>query len=205
MSQKLIIFSAPSGAGKTTIVKHLLGVYPKNLSFSISATTRLPRSYEKSNKDYYFISAEDFRKKIAEKEFIEYEQVYDGLYYGTLRSEVERLWSQGKVVVFDVDVKGGVALKQEFGERALAVFVQPPSIKELRKRLLSRQTETDETLKERVGKAEIEMEFAPFFDEVIINDSLSEALDFSEKIVEEFIFKKAQHNHHQQHHKNTML
>ena len=191
MSQKLIIFSAPSGAGKTTIVKHLLGVYPEILSFSISATTRSPRHYEKPNKDYYFISVEEFRKKIEEKEFIEYEQVYEGLYYGTLRSEVERLWSQGQVVVFDVDVKGGVALKQEFGEAALAVFVQPPSIKELRKRLLSRNTETAETLKERVQKAEIEMEFAPFFDKVIINDSLSEALGYSEQIVEEFILKKA--------------
>ena len=191
MSQKLIIFSAPSGAGKTTIVKHLLGVYPEILSFSISATTRSPRHYEKPNKDYYFISVEEFRKKIEEKEFIEYEQVYEGLYYGTLRSEVERLWSQGQVVVFDVDVKGGVALKQEFGEAALAVFVQPPSIKELRKRLLSRNTETDKTLKERVEKAEIEMEFAPFFDKVIINDSLSEALGYSEQIVEEFILKKA--------------
>jgi len=204
MSQKLIIFSAPSGAGKTTIVKHLLGVYPEILSFSISATTRSPRGYEKPNKDYYFISAEEFRKKIAENEFIGYEQVYDGLYYGTLRSEVERLWSQGQVVVFDVDVKGGVALKQKFGEAALAVFVKPPSIKELRKRLLSRKTETDETLKERVEKAEIEMEFAPFFDEVVINDSLSEALDFSEQIIEEFILKKPNHNHHQ-HHKNTTL
>ncbi len=197
MSQKLIIFSAPSGAGKTTIVKHLLGVYPKILSFSISATTRLPRPYEKQNKDYYFISVEDFQGKIGNKEFIEYEQVYDGLYYGTLKSEVERLWSQGQVVVFDVNVKGGVALKQEFGENALAVFVKPPSIKELRKRLLSRKTETEETLKERVEKAEIEMEFAPFFDEVVINDSLSEALDYSEKIVEHFILKEAQHNHHQ--------
>lgn len=204
MSQKLIIFSAPSGAGKTTIVKHLLGVYPEILSFSISATTRSPRAYEKPNKDYYFISVDEFRKKIENSDFIEYEQVYEGLYYGTLRSEVERLWSQGQVVVFDVDVKGGVALKQEFGERALAVFVKPPSIKELRKRLLSRKTETDDTLKERVEKAEIEMEFAPFFDEVVINDSLSEALDFSEKIVEEFILKKPQHNHHQ-HHKNTTL
>lgn len=191
MSHKLIIFSAPSGAGKTTIVKHLLSVYPEILSFSISATTRSPRPYEKPNKDYYFISVEEFRKKIENKEFIEYEQVYEGLYYGTLRSEVERLWNQGQVVVFDVDVKGGVALKQEFGTHALAVFVQPPSIKELRKRLLSRKTETDETLKERVEKAEIEMEFAPFFDEVVINDSLSEALDYSEKIVEDFILKKA--------------
>ncbi|WP_291726738.1 guanylate kinase [Bernardetia sp.] len=191
MSQKLIIFSAPSGAGKTTIVKHLLGVYPEILSFSISATTRSPRPYEKPNKDYYFISVEEFRKKIENQEFIEYEQVYDGLYYGTLRSEVERLWSMGQVVVFDVDVKGGVALKQEFGDAALAVFVQPPSIKELRKRLISRNTETDETLKERVQKAEIEMEFAPFFDEVIINDSLSEALGYSEQVVEEFILKKA--------------
>lgn len=199
MSQKLIIFSAPSGAGKTTIVKHLLGVYPEILSFSISATTRLPRAYEKPNKDYYFISVDEFRKKIENNEFIEYEQVYDGLYYGTLRSEVERLWSQGQVVVFDVDVKGGVALKQEFGEAALAVFVQPPSIKELRKRLLSRKTETDDTLKERVEKAEIEMEFAPFFDEVVINDSLSEALDYSEKIVEDFILKKPDHKHHQHH------
>ncbi|AFM05862.1 guanylate kinase [Bernardetia litoralis DSM 6794] len=204
MSQKLIIFSAPSGAGKTTIVKHLLSVYPKTLSFSISATTRSPRAYEKPSQDYYFISVEEFRKKIDNKAFIEYEQVYDGLYYGTLRSEVERLWSEGKVVVFDVDVKGGVALKQEFQEAALAVFVKPPSITELRKRLLSRQTETDETLKERVEKAEIEMEFAPFFDEVVINDSLSEALDYSEKIVEEFISKKPQHNHHQ-HHKNITL
>ncbi|WP_338791427.1 guanylate kinase [Bernardetia sp. Wsw4-3y2] len=204
MSQKLIIFSAPSGAGKTTIVKHLLGVYPEILSFSISATTRSPRSYEKPNKDYYFISVNEFIKKMTNNEFIEHEQVYEGLYYGTLRSEVERLWSQGQVVVFDVDVKGGVALKQEFGDAALAVFVKPPSIKELRKRLLSRKTETDETLKARVEKAEIEMEFAPFFDEVVINDSLSEALDFSEKIVEEFILKKPNHNHHQ-HHKNTTL
>ncbi len=130
--------------------------------------------------------------------------MYDGLYYGTLKSEVERLWGEGKVVVFDVDVKGGVTLKQEFGDNALAVFVKPPSIKELRKRLLSRQTETDETLKQRVEKAEIEMEFSPFFDEVVINDSLSEALDFSEKIVEDFISKKPEHNHHQSH-KNTIL
>ena len=191
MSQKLIIFSAPSGAGKTTIVKHLLGVYPEILSFSISATTRSPRAYEKPNKDYYFISVDNFRKRIENNEFIEYEQVYEGLYYGTLRSEVERLWRENKVVLFDVDVKGGVSLKQEFGDQALAIFVQPPSIKELRKRLLSRKTETAETLKERVEKAEIEMEFASFFDKVVINDSLSEALDYSEKIVEDFILKKA--------------
>lgn len=204
MSQKLIIFSAPSGAGKTTIVKHLLGVYPKILSFSISATTRSVRNYETPNKDYYFISVEEFQQKIQNNEFIEYEQVYEGLYYGTLRSEVERLWSQGQVVVFDVDVKGGVALKEAFGEAALAVFVQPPSLKELRKRLVSRNTETAETLKQRVEKAELEMEFAPFFDEVVINDSLSEALDFSEKIVEEFILRKPEHHHHQ-HHKNITL
>ncbi len=204
MSQKLIIFSAPSGAGKTTIVKHLLSVYPKILSFSISATTRSVRNYETPNKDYYFISVEEFQQKIQNNEFIEYEQVYEGLYYGTLRSEVERLWRQGQVVVFDVDVKGGVALKKAFGEAALAVFVQPPSLKELRKRLISRNTETAETLKQRVEKAELEMEFAPFFDEIVINDSLSEALDYSESIVEEFILRKAEHHHHQ-HHKNITL
>src|ERR1700761_1653753 len=153
---KLIIFSAPSGAGKTTIVRHLLSKIPE-LEFSISATTREPRGNEKNGKDYYFISKEDFLHRIAKKQFVEFEEVYSGLFYGTLREEIERIWKKGKTVIFDIDVEGGLHLKRKYDGQALAIFVQPPSLEVLKERLTGRGTDTDEKLQERFLKAEKEL------------------------------------------------
>lgn len=169
-----MIFSAPSGAGKTTIVKYLL-TNRNNLSFSISATTRQPRGAEQDGKDYYFISETEFKQHIASNDFVEWEQVYSGSYYGTLKSEVERIWSEGNVVLFDVDVAGGLNLKKIFGENALAVFVMPPSLEVLEERLRKRGTETEEKIVERVAKAQSEMSFAPNFDQILLNDDLDTA------------------------------
>lgn len=188
MKGKLIIFSAPSGAGKTTIVKHLLQK-GFDLEFSISATSREPRHTETHGKDYYFLSAEEFLAKVENDEFLEWEEVYKGTSYGTLKSEVERIREQGKNVVFDVDVVGGVNIKKYYGDEALAVFVQPPSVEELRKRLIGRSTDSEDKIAMRVAKAEHELTFAPQFDVVVINDKLEEAFVEAEKIISEFIQK----------------
>ncbi len=184
---KLIIFSAPSGSGKTTVVKHLLEVMKEKLAFSVSATTRKKRDSETEGKDYYFLSEAIFQKKIIDHEFLEYEEVYKGLYYGTLYAEVERIWALGKVVVFDVDVKGGIAIKKQFGSQALAVFLRPPSIEVLMERLRKRDTEVEHHLQERIDKANFELEFESQFDKVIINNILSNTLADAEQEVKLFL------------------
>jgi len=186
MDGKLLIFSAPSGAGKTTIVKHLLSKY-KTLEFSVSACSRAPRNGEVNGVDYHFLSVEDFRKRIANDEFVEWEEVYPGSYYGTLWSEVHRIWQKGNHVMFDVDVKGGVNLKKKFPSNSLAVFVMPPSIDELRLRLEKRGTETLDSIDVRVGKAKEEMEYANQFDVIIVNKQVETAFYEAEKAVESFI------------------
>jgi guanylate kinase len=184
---KLIIFSAPSGSGKTTIVKHLVANIPQ-LGYSISACTRPRRGRtEQHGKDYYFMEKEDFEHKIRNEEFVEWEQVYPGAYYGTLKSEVQRIWNNGKHVIFDVDVVGGLKIKEYYGDNALAIFVKVNSIDELRKRLLKRQTETDATLETRLAKAEYEMSFENRFDVVLVNEDLEETLEKAIKIVQDFI------------------
>ncbi|WP_132223711.1 guanylate kinase [Albibacterium bauzanense] len=186
MEGKLIIFSAPSGAGKTTIVKHLLSKFPDKLAFSISASTRQPRTNEVDGKDYYFISKEAFLHKIAHKEFVEFEEVYSGTFYGTLRSEIDRIWASGKIVIFDIDVIGGLHLKKKFGKQALAIFVQPPSLDILIHRLRSRGTDSEDKLKERIAKADKELKFSSEFDIILENDNLEDACIQAEKLVESF-------------------
>ena len=184
---KAIIFSAPSGSGKTTIVKHLLSVNPK-LGFSISACTRDKRGRNEVNgKDYYFLTPEDFKDKIDRDEFIEWEEVYAGNFYGTLKSEVERIWDEGRHVIFDVDVKGGLHLKEYFGDRALAVFVKVPSMDELRERLTDRKTETEDSLSQRIFKAKFEMTFEDKFDVTLVNENLEDSLRKAEEMVNDFI------------------
>jgi guanylate kinase len=184
---KAIIFSAPSGAGKTTIVHHLLGNEALRLSFSVSATSRPKRGHEQDGKDYYFLSSEDFLIRAKAGEFVEWEEVYKDQYYGTMKSEIERIWAEGKNVIFDVDVVGGLNLKKIFGDRALAIFVQPPSIEVLNFRLRNRSTETPEKIAMRIEKAKHEMAFAPKFDMILVNDKLPEALAQAELRVQEFI------------------
>lgn len=183
---RLIIVSAPSGAGKSTLVNYLLFQNP-GLEFSISATCRAPRGKEQHGREYYFLSKEEFEQKIENKEFIEYEEVYSGCYYGTLRSEVERISAKGNTVIFDVDVLGGLNIKKQYGAQALAIFIAPPSVEALRHRLEKRSTDTPEMIKERVGKAEYEMSFAPRFDKVIVNDELEKAKKEIVNAVEEFL------------------
>ncbi len=187
MSNKVIIFSAPSGAGKSTVVNHLLGIHPE-LEFSISATSRAPRGQEQHGVEYYFFSAEEFRQMIAEDKFVEYEEVYAGSFYGTLRSEVERIWAKGNVIIFDIDVQGGVNLKRIFGDQAFSIFIQAPSVEILRERLIGRGTDTPEAIEKRVAKAASEMEFAAGkFDYTLVNDDLQMALAEAERIVDEFL------------------
>lgn len=186
MKGKLIIFSAPSGAGKTTIVKHLLQ-QNFDLEFSISATSRKARHTEINAKDYYFLSDEEFQQKIATEDFLEWEEVYKGTSYGTLKSEVERIRDLGKNVIFDVDVVGGLNIKKYYGDEALAIFVQPPSVEELRNRLTGRSTETEDKIQMRIAKAEHELSFAKDFDVVIVNDKLEKAFEDSENILSEFL------------------
>lgn len=174
MSGKAIIFSAPSGAGKTTIVHHLLQ-QELNLQFSISATSRAPRKVERDGKDYHYMSIHEFQKLIREDAFVEWEEVYEGQFYGTLKSEVERIWAAGKHVIFDVDVVGGLNLKTHFGDAAFSIFVKPPSIIALENRLRLRKTETDESIASRIAKAEQELDFAHEFDYVLVNDDLDKA------------------------------
>lgn len=187
---KLISFSGPSGSGKTSIVKALLQRYPDSFGFSISATTRQKRANEKDGVDYYFISKEEFQEKIKEGAFIEWEEVYDGVFYGTLRSEVERLHQIGKHVLFDIDVEGGLSIKRIYGKRALSIFVMPPSVEELEKRLRNRQTENEDALKKRVDKAIIEIQKAPLFDVIIVNDDLTRAIMQAEHVVRKFLNEK---------------
>lgn len=183
---KLVIFSAPSGSGKTTIVKHLLSL-DLGLEFSVSATSRPLRGNEINGKDYYFLSIEEFKKKIENNEFLEWEEVYEGKFYGTLKSEVERIRNKGNHVVFDVDVVGGCDIKKYFGKEALAVFVQPPSINELRNRLIARGTDTPEVIESRIAKAEYELTFAPQFDVILVNDNLEKSLAEAEKLMLNFL------------------
>lgn len=187
MSGKLIIFSAPSGAGKTTIVRRLLEKHSDKIAFSISASTRQPRGAEVNGVDYYFISKEDFLHKVAKHEFIEFEEVYSGTFYGTLRSEVERIWNEGKHVIFDIDVVGGLRLKSKFPEQALAIFVNPPSLEVLKERLTGRGTDSQEKLNERFAKAEHELSFADKFDVILHNNDLETACAEAEKLVLDFI------------------
>lgn len=186
--QKCIIVSAPSGAGKTTIVRHLLEEFPE-LSFSVSATTRPMRHYEVNGQDYHFMSVEDFKIEIQRGGFIEWEEVYPNQFYGTLKSEIEHIWSQGNKVIFDVDVVGGIHLKEFFGDRALSIFVAPPDINALRKRLEGRKTDTPEKVEMRLKKAEQEMDFSPRFDVILLNADLEKALSDAEKIVSAFLAK----------------
>lgn len=183
---KLVIFSAPSGAGKTTIVHHLLNVFPQ-LKFSVSACSRPMRQHETHGVDYYFLSINEFKQKIVNNEFIEWEEVYKDNFYGTLKAEVERIWKKGMHVIFDVDVVGGLHLKEKFKENALAVFVMPPSVAHLEMRLTSRETETPESIARRVAKAEKELTSAPLFDKVILNDKLEYAFEEAENAVSEFL------------------
>lgn len=186
-SGKLIVFSAPSGSGKTTIVRHLLDLEELNLSFSISATNREARGYEVVGKDYYFISLKQFKEHIRNEDFLEWEEVYRDSFYGTLKEEVHRIWAEKKHVIFDIDVAGGLRIKRKFPERTLAVFVKPPSVDELKRRLKKRKTESDEKINMRIAKASIELATAPQFDHVILNDDLDKALEEAEKLVSDFI------------------
>jgi len=187
ISTKAIIFAAPSGSGKTTIVRFLIEKIP-SLGFSISACTRDKReSVEKSREDYYFLTKDEFKKKIKKEEFLEWEEVYPGKFYGTLKSEIERLWNEGKQVIFDVDVKGGVNLKKHFGNKALAVFVKPPSLKILEQRLSARKTDTEDSLYQRISKAKSEMKFEGKFDATLLNKELKDTLLRAKKLVIDFL------------------
>ncbi len=183
---KLLIFSAPSGSGKTTIVRRLLEQF-SNLEFSISATSRAPRGVEKNGVDYYFLSAEEFAEAVAADKFVEWEEVYKGTCYGTLRSEMERIWSKGNVILFDVDVMGGIRLKEIFGEDAMSIFVMPPSIEELQRRLEGRGTDAPEVIAKRIAKASFELTKAPEFDKQVVNDNLEVAVAEVTEIVKNFI------------------
>lgn len=186
---KLFVFSAPSGSGKTTIVRHLLAQRELNLAFSVSATSRAPRGEEVNGKDYYFISADAFKRKIKNEDFLEWEEVYRDNFYGTLKTEVERLWSEGKHVIFDIDVAGGLRIKKKFPEQTLAVFVKPPSIDELKIRLKKRSTESEDKINMRIAKASVELATAPQFDIIIKNYDLEVALKEAEELVGNFISK----------------
>ncbi len=185
---KVVIFCAPSGSGKTTIVKHILSV-DNRLAFSVSACTRNKRANEEHGKDYYFLSHEEFKQRIANNEFLEYEEVYGGNFYGTLKSEVDRIWAMGKAVIFDVDVEGGLNIKKHFGDKALAVFVKPPSVEVLEQRLRYRSTETEETLRIRINKAVHELQYENKFEYVLLNENLEEALVVAENLITGFLTK----------------
>ncbi|MDL2255443.1 guanylate kinase [Parabacteroides sp. OttesenSCG-928-G06] len=189
MNGKLIIFSAPSGSGKSTIINYLLSREELRLRFSISATSRAPRGEEQDGVEYYFLTPEEFRKRIAKGEFLEYEEVYRDKYYGTLRSEVERILANGDNVIFDVDVVGGCNIKKQYDAQALSIFIQPPGIEELRRRLESRGTDTPEVIENRIAKANFELGYAPQFDVVVLNDNLKEAQEKAYEVIKEYISK----------------
>lgn len=186
---KLIIFSAPSGSGKSTIINRLMQRKELNLAFSVSCTSRAPRGTEKNGVEYFFISPEEFRERIARGEFLEYEEVYQDRFYGTLKQQVETQAARGENVVFDVDVKGGCNIKQYYGDRALSLFIQPPSIDELRRRLTGRATDAPEVIEQRIARAEFELSQAPKFDRVIVNDDLEKAVEDTYKAITEFLNK----------------
>lgn len=188
---KVVIFSAPSGSGKSTIVGHLLS-RGLGLEFSISATSRKPRGAERDGVEYYFLSEDDFRHRIADGDFVEHEEVYSGCFYGTLKSEVERIWGKGNTIVFDVDVKGGLNLKRIFGDKAMTLFIEPPSIDELRRRLERRGTDAPEKIEQRLAKAGEELKFAKRFDHIVVNDILDKAQGETERLVRDFIGKSSQ-------------
>lgn len=186
LNGKLLIITAPSGAGKTSITKYLMKLFPQ-LAFSVSAATRTPRAHETNGVDYYFLSTEDFQQKIQNNEFIEWEMVYEGKYYGTLKSELQRIWQNNQVPVLDIDVKGAIHVQQQYPKQTLALFIEPPSIDELKKRLINRGTETEESLQARINKAAYEISFSHSFDEVIVNDDLSRACAEAEVFVRRFL------------------
>ncbi len=188
MAGKLIIFSAPSGAGKTTIVRHLLKIEDLKLEFSISACTRKKREGEENNKDYYFLSVDEFQAKIEDDAFVEWEEVYKNQYYGTLRSEIDRIKTLNKNIIFDIDVRGGINIKNQFNNEALSVFIMPPSIEELGTRLESRGTDTEDRIKKRLQKARYEFKFSNKFDLIIVNEDLEKTLKEAEKVVRGFLF-----------------
>lgn len=183
---KIIVITAPSGAGKTSITHHLLKTFPQ-LSFSVSAATRQARSYEQHGKDYYFLKLEDFQKKIQDNAFVEWEMVYEGKYYGTLKEELQRIWNNDQVPLLDIDVKGAIHVKQQYPDTALTIFIDPPSVAELKRRLESRGTETAESLQARVNKASYEISFKDHFDKTIVNDNLDLACSKAEVIVKTFL------------------
>ena len=187
MQGKLIIFSAPSGSGKSTIINKLMSEYGLRGRFSISATSRKPRGSERDGVEYYFLSEEDFRKRIGEGDFLEYEEVYPGCFYGTLRSEVDRTLARGENVILDIDVQGGLNVKKIYGDRALTLFIQPPSIERLRERLERRGTDAPEVIERRLAKAETELSFAPKYDAIVVNDDLEEACQTAARVVEDFL------------------
>lgn len=184
---KIIIITAPSGAGKTSITRHLLQVFEQQLAFSVSAATRRPRGREQNSVDYYFISQEEFIRKIQQEAFIEWEMVYEGKYYGTLKSELQRIWEQQKIPVLDIDVKGAIHVQKQFPDQTLSLFIEPPSVAELKRRLESRGTETEESLNARVNKASYELSFKDAFNHIIVNASLEEACAEAESIVAAFL------------------
>ena len=185
--QKIIIITAPSGAGKTSITRHLLNKYADRLAFSISAATRQPRGEEKNGVDYYFMSEEEFTNKIQHEEFVEWEMVYEGKYYGTLKAELNRIWSEGKVPVLDIDVKGAIHVQQQYPETTLSIFIEPPSVDELKRRLMSRGTENEDSLNARVNKASYEISFKTHFNKNIVNSDLNKACSEAEEIVLQFL------------------
>ncbi len=184
---KLIVFSAPSGSGKTTLVRHLLQQEELNLEFSISATSREKRNNETDGKDYYFLDAQAFKNRIKNDEFLEWEEVYRDNFYGTLKTEVKRIWAKGKNVIFDIDVSGGLRIKRKFPDQTIAIFVKPPSIDELKIRLKKRQTESNDKINMRIAKASAELATAPLFDVIVINDDLENAISESYKLVSDFV------------------
>ena len=186
MSGKVLIFSAPSGSGKSTVVNHILALHPE-IEFSVSATSRPPRGTEQDGVEYLFYSADVFRLMVRDGKFVEHEEVYPDRFYGTLKSEVNRIWAKGNVIIFDVDVKGGVSLKKYFGDSALSVFIQAPSVEELRKRLIARATDPMDAIEQRVAKAAEEMTYAPKFDKILINDNLDQAFAEAEIMVDDFL------------------
>lgn len=188
MHNKIIIITAPSGAGKTSITRHLLSKYDR-LAFSISAATRQPRGKEQNGVDYYFMTIDEFQQRIKDNEFVEWEMVYEGKYYGTLNSELQRIWAEGKVPMLDIDVKGAIHVQQQFPESCLSIFIEAPTVDELKKRLMSRGTETEESISTRISKAAYELSFKHSFDHVIVNDNLEKACADAENVIQNFLLK----------------